>query len=1019
MPGAALSMGVAPAPSAAMSELTTASPGNLASVARTIATPVIAGTTKGEIAYHGLTMCYVYDMSYQVASNNYAESLEYIVGATGAAASAAAQSITSRLSLFWPCGGNINYSYVGGTANQKAKVDQTISDWYPYANIKFTAVDQGEDVRISFTTSIPGISYSSVGTANQQFTTYTQSTITINLAAISDDTTMTVSQRAIILHEFGHVLGLVHEHATPSTMTNEGLSLVEGIGSVMISEALIPFQATNWSALYATTGISNYAAPDLTSIMKFFTSYKNINPEMYIPPSFDLSDMDKAYMVIVYPRSAPLSSAPTWTLDHALQVFGVDPMSAQAITDAYAQNDFDGGRKIFITFLTNMRLGITQDAPQGTGNINAYPPFNTCIINVPQSAMDAPVNLNTEVAVGAIGAPVSAAAKTISSQLSLLWDSGTTVTYSYVNGTANQKNKVDQLILEWLPYANVNFAPVGQGGTITIAFSQYFVSSGVGTLNRSSLSIPSATMHLNIRDDVSAITEYDRACVLHEFGHILGLVHEHQSGSFTIDPKLLSNSLTLPQPGLEGPMVPWDDTTWTNQYASVYNSTNITNFSTFDPTSIMKFYTTEQYTPRVETLGTIWDQPYDGTNVAPNFALSDMDKAYMVIVYPRAAPLSSAPTWTLESALQVFGVDSVTAQAIEDAYAQGDIASGRTKFLTFLVYTRLGTQVPAAPTLIPADTWCNAILPTNISGVPNIVLHGKALEDLLWLPHEEVTFGFLDATPTLPDSSPTEYRKRRVRKALDLYMQHCSIYFREVDVARLDFTTLAAQQACTIRIAFGRSPQVRMDGSHLWGWSYCGKEAKYLQTKNSPQFATVWIGGQALNSDAELSADPLALEWADAILYHELGHVLGLRHEHADPNPAAQSMTSIPDILVSSLLDPRSIMLYAESPYTSPNEWFKLTWNSKPSPTDTQILRLLYPDNGRRTGMFAQALDAFRFSSADKQRLLEMATKAVGNEANMTPDLVNWMRADISEDLRDKPRLASYNTTCNYANPRC
>ena len=89
---------------------------------------------------------------------------------------------------------------------------------------------------------------------------------------------------------------------------------------------------------------------------------------------------------------------------------------------------------------------------------------------------------------------------------------------------------------------------------------------------------------------------------------------------------------------------------------------------------------------------------------------------------------------------------------------------------------------------------------------------------------------------------------------------------------------------------------------------------------------------------------------------------------------------------------------------------------SIPSHLDLK-LQLLYPDNGHRTGMFAQALDAFRFSSTDKQRLLEMATKAVGNEAKMTPDLVNWMRAEISEDLRDKPRLASSNTNCNCANP--
>lgn len=58
--------------------------------------------------------------------------------------------------------------------------------------------------------------------------------------------------------------------------------------------------------------------------------------------------------------------------------------------------------------------------------------------------------------------------------------------------------------------------------------------------------------------------------------------------------------------------------------------------------------------------------PYD---IDYNYHISDMDKAYMAIMYPRAIPHESAPEWTLENALTKVGIareDPVAAQKIRD-----------------------------------------------------------------------------------------------------------------------------------------------------------------------------------------------------------------------------------------------------------------------------------------------------------------------------------------------------------------
>lgn len=48
-----------------------------------------------------------------------------------------------------------------------------------------------------------------------------------------------------------------------------------------------------------------------------------------------------------------------------------------------------------------------------------------------------------------------------------------------------------------------------------------------------------------------------------------------------------------------------------------------------------------------------------------NYALSDMDKAYIALMYPRRWPSQSAPQWTLEAALTTIGLAQQTPSLAE------------------------------------------------------------------------------------------------------------------------------------------------------------------------------------------------------------------------------------------------------------------------------------------------------------------------------------------------------------------
>jgi len=92
------------------------------------------------------------------------------------------------------------------------KVKNTISEWSNYANISFSFVQEGTpQIRIAFDAN--GGSWSFVGKENNSIASDKP---TMNLGWLDGSSdTITADEHGVILHEFGHAIGLLHEHQSP------------------------------------------------------------------------------------------------------------------------------------------------------------------------------------------------------------------------------------------------------------------------------------------------------------------------------------------------------------------------------------------------------------------------------------------------------------------------------------------------------------------------------------------------------------------------------------------------------------------------------------------------------------------------------------------------------------------------------------------------------------------------------------------------------------------------------------
>lgn len=208
------------------------------------------------------------------------------------------------------------------------------------------------------------------------------------------------------------------------------------------------------------------------------------------------------------------------------------------------------------------------------------------------------------------------------------WVNGSTLRIKFMAGTASQQALVKQYAVEWCLYANLKFVFIQDpDAEIRIAFNE---NDGAWSyIGMDCLEIPRDQPTMNLG-------WVDKGVILHEFGHAIACIHEHQNPAGGIQ----WNKERV-YADLGGPPNYWDKATVDNNIFARYSTDQI-NGTQVDPKSIMMYFFPATWTT-------------DGFHTEQNEVLSEQDKLFIgsARMYPKApAPVATAviPVSTIHEA---------------------------------------------------------------------------------------------------------------------------------------------------------------------------------------------------------------------------------------------------------------------------------------------------------------------------------------------------------------------------------
>lgn len=201
------------------------------------------------------------------------------------------------------------------------------------------------------------------------------------------------------------------------------------------------------------------------------------------------------------------------------------------------------------------------------------------------------------------------------------WAAGTTLRCRFLDGTPTMRRKVQTIAKRWESYCSIRFRFVESGpAEIRISFfadAGSWSAVGRDALNTQYFPTHQPTMNYGWLRDGTDNAEYERV-VLHEFGHALGCIHEHQSPTFT-----RRWNVEAVMRYFQGPPNYWSPQDIQHNVLSKYSRQGV-SATQFDPRSIMLYS---------------FDGALFGDGLGPtnsNRALSAYDIRMIGSMYPRA-----------------------------------------------------------------------------------------------------------------------------------------------------------------------------------------------------------------------------------------------------------------------------------------------------------------------------------------------------------------------------------------------
>ena len=218
----------------------------------------------------------------------------------------------------WIPGQQIRVKFLDGDEFVRSKVRQFAQIWMQYANVEFVFVPSGTaEIRISFNMDKGSWSFIGKDSLRQSYVKKgTGSVFAENDSGASmnfgwfDDKTSDEEFRRTTLHEFGHALGLLHEHQNKNR-------------SIQFNEEAVYayFAKDGWSRekvksqvleRYGNDGETTNGVYDRMSIMHYFYPPELVKSAEKIPNNTVLSAGDKAVIAEMYPfdDDAPVGRHP-------------------------------------------------------------------------------------------------------------------------------------------------------------------------------------------------------------------------------------------------------------------------------------------------------------------------------------------------------------------------------------------------------------------------------------------------------------------------------------------------------------------------------------------------------------------------------------------------------------------------------------------------------------------------------------------------------------------------------------
>jgi hypothetical protein len=214
--------------------------------------------------------------------------------------------------ITWRPGETLTVCFRAGTPKARARIAEFASEWMSYANITFDFGDKNnprtckgdnsEHIKIDFVDKGPASGYwSHLGTNSRKFTH------SMNLSGMGADALPIPVEEAkrITQHEFGHALGLLHEHQSPKGNCD----------AEYYEEAVFSYGALlGWSRETAITNFKQYANStelnasdiDRQSIMHYslppWLFKAGPQSPCFVKPNYAISQGDRDFMARVYPK---------------------------------------------------------------------------------------------------------------------------------------------------------------------------------------------------------------------------------------------------------------------------------------------------------------------------------------------------------------------------------------------------------------------------------------------------------------------------------------------------------------------------------------------------------------------------------------------------------------------------------------------------------------------------------------------------------------------------------------------